>query len=186
LQFLTDDSDVLVKKIKANFKTLGPKYGKMMKQIAGAINKFTAEDIKEIEKTGVYTLNIDGEQLQIDTADVEIATQDIPGWAVSNLGELTVALDISISDELLNEGIAREFINRIQNLRKDSGFDVTDKINIDILINDSVSSIIDSNLDYICSETLTVNLQWIDADLTDSTELDLGNDIIVKVKVSKI
>ncbi len=185
LEFLTEDSDILVKKIKPNFKTLGPKYGKIMKQIAGAINAFSAEDIKEIESKGVYMLDIDGQQIQIDTSDVEIITQDIPGWAVSNIAELTVALDISISDELLNEGIAREFINRIQNHRKDSGFDVTDKINIQLLANDSVSGIIDNNLAYICSETLTENLSWLDAESGEMTDLDLGSDIIVKVIVAK-
>ncbi len=186
LELLIGDSDILVKQIKPNFKTLGPKYGKMMKQIAGAINKFTANDIKEIEKTGVYSLDIEGEILTIDNNDVEITTKDIPGWAVSNVGDLTVALDISISEELLNEGIAREFINRIQNLRKDSGFDVTDKINIQLLKNDSVQSIIDNNLDYICSETLTENFEWIDDSNIDVNELDLGNDIIVKVNVNKV
>lgn len=186
LEFITEDSDILVKQIKPNFKTLGPKYGKMMKQIAAAINGFIADDINEIEKNGVYTLSINDQELQIDTSDVEITTQDIPGWAVSNSGDLTVALDISISEELLNEGIAREFINRIQNHRKDSEFDVTDKINIKILRNDSVESIIDGNLSYICSETLTENLIWISEKIDNMTELDLGNDIIILVDVAKI
>ena len=186
LEFITEDSDILVKQIKPNFKTLGPKYGKMMKQIAASIRNFTAEDINEIEKNGVYTISVDGQELQIDTSDVEITTQDIPGWAVSNSGDLTVALDISISDELLNEGIAREFINRIQNHRKDSEFDVTDRINVKILRNDSVESIINENLAYICSETLTDNLSWLSDKTDNMTELDLGNDIIILVDVAKI
>lgn len=184
MEFISEDSDILVKKIKPNFKTLGPKYGKMMKQISNAINKFAAEDIKKIEQNEVYKLYIDNQEIEITLEDVEILTQDIPGWAVSSIGNLTVALDITITDELYKEGLAREFINRVQNIRKDNDFDVTDKINIEILRDNIIYSVVSENLDYICSETLTQNLVWVDSD-ENLEELELTKDILIKAKVTK-
>ncbi len=186
LEFIAEDSDILVKKIKPNFKTLGPKFGKMMKQISIAINKFTPDDIKNLEKNNVYTLNIDNQNIDITLNDVEILTQDIPGWAVSSIGNLTVALDITITDELYKEGLAREFINRVQNLRKDKNFDVTDKINIQILKDDIIFGVISENLDYICSETLTQNLTWVDTDNNNLESLELTKDIFIKVLITKV
>ena len=186
MEFIAEDSDILVKKIKPNFKTLGPKFGKMMKQISAAINKFSADDIKKLEQEEVYDLNIDGQEIEITIDDVEILTQDIPGWAVSSLGNLTVALDITITDELYKEGLAREFINRVQNIRKDKDFDVTDKINIEILKDDIIFSVINENLDYICSETLTQNLVWTETDNDNLEDLELTKDNFIKVHISKL
>ncbi len=186
LEFITDDADILVKKIKPNFKTLGPKYGKMMKQIAAEINKFDVDKIKELEKNSNYKLNIDGEIVNIELADVEILTQDIPGWAVSSVGNLTVALDITITEELRKEGLAREFINRIQNLRKDKKFDVTDKIEIEVLNNSLINEVINDNYDYICSETLTEKLSWTTIESKTMDELDLDKQLTVKISINKI
>ena len=186
LEFITDDSDILVKMIKPNFKTLGPKYGKRMKQIAAAINQLMAEDIRNIEQSGNYILTIGDEAFTITLDDVEILTQDIPGWSVSTLGNLTVALDTTISDELYKEGVAREFINRIQNLRKEKAFDVIDKINIKIQSDERIRSIIEDNFNYICSETLTEKLSWFETTDSEVEELDLGNDLIINIQMTKI
>lgn len=186
LEFITEDADILVKKIKPNFKTLGPKYGKMMKQISAAINQFSSEDIKKIEQEGQYTLNIEAQELNIELQDVEILTQDIPGWAVTSMGNLIVALDITITDELYKEGLAREFINRIQNLRKEKGFDVTDKIAIQVMNNDVISGVVESYLDYICSETLTEKLSWSTDESQAMEDLDLGNDLVLKIQVTRV
>ncbi len=186
LEYITDDSDILVKKIKPNFKTLGPKYGKMMKQIAAAINTFDTDKIRDLEKNGTITIEIDSNSIDINSEDVEIATQDIPGWAVSSIGNLTVALDITITDELRKEGLAREFINRVQNLRNEKNFDVIDKINIQILNDESIYSTINENLDYICSETLAENLDWSDTENPDFEEIELAKDVKLKLIINKI
>ncbi|RLD43123.1 MAG: isoleucine--tRNA ligase [Bacteroidetes bacterium] len=186
LEFLTDDSDILVKKIKPNFKTLGPKYGKMMKQIAAAINQFGVDEIKDLEQNSSYSLNINGEIVNIGLEDVEVLTQDIPGWAVSSIGNLTVALDITITEELRKEGLAREFINRIQNLRKDKKFEVTDKIEIEVLNNSLIYDVVKDNYDYICSETLTEKLSWTSTDIDAMDELELDKEITVKISINKI
>ncbi len=185
LQFIAEDSEILVKKIKPNFKTLGPKFGKMMKQIAAAINAFDADSIKRLEQEGVYSLNIDDKEIEITIDDVEILTQDIPGWAVSTVGNLTVALDITVTNELYKEGLAREFINRIQNIRKDKEFDVTDKINIDILKDDKIFDVINEYFDYICSETLTQNLNWVESDNSLLENLELTKDLFIRINVTK-
>ncbi len=185
LSFITDDSDILVKRIKPNFKTLGPKFGKMMKQISATINQFESEDIRQLEQSGKASLTIDGQELEITIDDVEIITQDIPGWSVSTMGNLTVALDVTISDELFKEGVAREFINRVQGLRKDNNFDVTDKIKIEIINNDKIRGIIEENLNYICSETLTEELSWAESTENTVEEIDLGNNLIINIHISK-
>ena len=123
LEFMSKDSNILVKQIKPDFKSLGPRFGKQMKSIAGAINDFGQDDIAKLESQGKITLEIDGIELDILLEDTVISTKDVPGWLVSTDGDLTVALDFTITDELKDEGIAREFVNRIQNLRKDSGLD---------------------------------------------------------------
>jgi len=155
LDFMSEDSNVLVKEIKANFKALGPKYGKQMKAIAAAIAGFNQADINQLEKTGVYTLTIDGADLEISTEDVLINSQDIPGLLVANNKGLTVALDITMNEALLEEGIARELVNRIQNIRKDSGLEVTDRIRLSIAKHEKINAAIASNKTYICEETLT-------------------------------
>ncbi len=158
IQLLDDASGILVKQIKPNFKLLGPKFGKDMKKIAQAVSKLGQEDIQRIEREGKISLDIENKILTLELQDVEIASQDIEGWLVANQGSLTVALDVSIDDELRKEGIARELVNRIQNIRKDSGYEVTDKIDVKILKDGFVEKAVESNIEYIKTETLTAEL----------------------------
>ncbi|WP_175416273.1 isoleucine--tRNA ligase [Aggregatimonas sangjinii] len=162
IELLDDAATILVKQIKPNFKTLGPKFGKDMKQIAQVVAKFTKENIQEIEQNGEINIEIENKIITLQLSDVEITSQDIEGWLVASAGSLTVALDISIDDDLKKEGIARELVNRIQNIRKDSGFEVTDKIDIKILKDGSglVEKAVASNLQYIKAETLTAELDF--------------------------
>ena len=164
LEFMSEDSDILVKEIKANFKALGPKYGKHMKAIAAAISSFDQEDIMKLEKENSYNIDADGTEIEISTDDVFISSQDIPGLLVANNKGMTVALDVSINEELLEEGIARELINRIQNMRKDAGLEVTDRITLSIAHNDKIESAIASNKTYICGETLADDILICDAE----------------------
>tara|TARA_B110000090_G_scaffold40331_1_gene44786 strand:- start:5667 stop:9068 length:3402 start_codon:yes stop_codon:yes gene_type:complete len=158
LDFMDEDSNILVKEIKANFKALGPKYGKQMKAIAAAIGKFEQADIKELESKEAYTLNIEGKDLVITTEDVLISSQDIPGLLVANNKGITVALDITMNEALIEEGIARELVNRIQNIRKDSGLEITDRIQLSITKHDKINAAISANKKYICDETLADEL----------------------------
>ena len=186
IEFITDASGILVKKIKPNFKTLGPKYGKMMKQIAAVITEFSNADINKIEQDGIYMAEIGGEKIEISVSDVEILSEDIPGWLVTNTGNLTVALDITITEQLWEEGVARELINRIQNFRKDSNFEVTDKINVKIEKQEKINSSIHNNISYICAETLAVSLELIDKiDSPNFTEIELVEDINTRMLISK-
>ncbi|MDX1773148.1 isoleucine--tRNA ligase [Oceanihabitans sediminis] len=162
ITLLEDASDILVKQIKPNFKALGPRFGKDMKAIAAKIQQFTAEDIKIIEQRGSLDIEINEKSLTLELSDVEITSQDIEGWLVANEGNLTVALDVTISEELREEGIARELVNRIQNLRKDSGFEVTDRINVQLQKDDQIVKAIASNMDYIKTETLTEKLEIVE------------------------
>ena len=162
IELLEDASDILVKQIKPNFKTLGPKFGKDMKLIASAVNAFNADDIKKIEQNGSLEIEINEKNITLGLEDVEITSQDIEGWLVANEGALTVALDVTISEELRKEGIARELVNRIQNLRKDSGFEVTDRIDVQLQNDVQVAAAIASNEEYIKSETLTEDLKIMD------------------------
>jgi isoleucyl-tRNA synthetase len=186
LEFMTEDTGMLVKKIKANFKTLGPRYGKLMKQIAGAIAQFEQHDIKKLETEGAYHLDIDGESVLIELADVEISTDDIPGWLIASQGSLTVALDLTITEELRQEGIARDIVNKIQGIRKESGLDVTDQINIKIEKHAETEHAINNNISYICSETLAKDLKLMDSDLSEGELVDLSDSLSVKVKVEKV
>ncbi len=186
LEYLDDTTGVLVKKIKPNFKALGPRYGKMMKQIAAAISAFSQEDIAAMEEKEKATLNIDGQQVEITLGDVEILSEDIPGWLVANEGNLTVALDVTITDELRNEGIARELINRIQNLRKEKGYEVTDKIELFVQKHHEITPAILSNNDYICSETLAEELNYTEQiNDKEKTEIALTDDIQTFVLINK-
>jgi isoleucyl-tRNA synthetase len=186
MEFITEDADILVKKIKPNFKTLGPKYGKLMKQIVVAVNQFKAEDIQKIEANGNYDLIIDGNDVQLSIEDVEITTQDIPGWAVATSGNLTAALDLTLSDELIKEGLARELVNRIQNLRKDKGFDIVDKIHVKIMGNSDLKESIKQNFDYICSETLAESFEVVDHIESNIEVIDLINDIQASITIDKV
>ncbi len=158
IQMLDDASGILVKQIKPNFKVLGPKYGKDMKKIAQTVGKLTQEDIQKIEREGKINLDIENKIIILQLQDVEISSQDIEGWLVASAGSLTVALDVTIDDALRKEGVARELVNRIQNIRKDSGYEVTDKIDVKILKDGFVEKAVESNRDYIKSETLTTEL----------------------------
>jgi len=163
IQLLDDASGVLVKRIKPNFKTLGPKYGKDMKLVAAAVNQFTQEDIQKIEREGEISIQIENKNSILQLQDVEITSQDIEGWLVASSGKITVALDVTINEELRKEGIARELVNRIQNLRKESGFEVTDKIVIKLQKDGFVEQAVESNLAYIKTETLTADLHLEDS-----------------------
>ena len=158
LEILEDSSDILVKQIKPNFKTLGPKFGPKMKAVAAAIQSLTSKDINQIEQNGTIDLQIDGNKIALELSDVEISSQDIEGWLVASSGPLTVALDATLSPALKAEGIARELVNRIQNLRKDSGFEVTDKIVIKFLKDPFIDSALLDNLEYIKTETLATEI----------------------------
>jgi isoleucyl-tRNA synthetase len=160
LRLLEEGSGVLVKSIKPNFKTIGPKYGKQMKSIAALVGKMTADDIVAVEKNQGWSGDIDGENIVLDINDFEILAQDIPGWLVSTEGGLTVALDITITDELKSEGIARELVNRVQNLRKDSGLEVTDKIRLTVECASEIQAAIAQNEEYVCNEVLATEISF--------------------------
>ena len=160
IELLDDASDILVKKIKPNFKVLGPKFGKDMKAVASAVSQLVQEDIQKIEREGELMLEIENKSIILQLTDVEITSQDIEGWLVATSGALTVALDVTIDETLRKEGIARELVNRIQNLRKESGFEVTDKIDIKILKDGFVEKAVSSNEEYIKTETLTAELNF--------------------------
>ena len=187
LQFVTEDDGILKKRIKPNFKALGPKYGKLMKGIAAEMAKMSTHDIAAFERDGSYTLMVGQDEVRIDATDAEVISEDIPGWLVANEGSLTVALDIEVSDELRKEGIAREFINRIQNIRKDSGFDVTDKITVKIQPNGLTDGAVTGYADYIASQTLATSVT-IDTTLTEASaqKVELDDNLTVLVAVSKI
>jgi isoleucyl-tRNA synthetase len=158
IEYLDDDSGILKKKVKPNFKALGPKYGKDMKEVGNGIASMTNEDLKLLEKTGEFL--IPNSQFQITLTDVEIQTEDVPGWLVASDKGITVALDIHISDELRQEGIARDFVNRIQNYRKDTGFDVTDKISIKLFDNnEALTAAVKANSEYISQEVQALSLE---------------------------
>lgn len=160
IEMLDDASGVLVKQIKPNFKVLGPKFGKDMKAIAAQVSTLGQEDIQKMEREGELMLQLENKTVNLQLTDVEINSQDIEGWLVASSGPLTVALDVTIDETLKKEGIARELVNRIQNLRKESGFEVTDKIDIKILKDGLVENAVSSNVDYIKTETLTAELNF--------------------------
>ena len=187
LQFLAPDDEMLVKRIKANFKTLGPRYGKIMKALSAAIANFSQQQINTLQAEGRYSLTVEGQPVDLTLEDVEIATQDIPGWVVANEGALTVALDITLTDALRNEGVAREFVNRVQNIRKEQ-FDVTDRINITLTAS-SCDAAIRAFQEYICTETLCTELTILPAgtDITDAQaqEIELVEKETLKLLIKK-
>ncbi|NNT71240.1 isoleucine--tRNA ligase [Flavobacterium sp. IMCC34852] len=183
IELLDDASGVLVKQIKPNFKALGPRFGKDMGLISKEIQNFTPEQINELDAKGELTLVISGKSIILSLEDVEISSQDIPGWLVANANGITVALDITLTEELKNEGIARELVNRIQNLRKDSGFEVTDKIKVQLQHNDILAKAIQENENYIKSETLTETLV-LDNEVSNGTEIEF-DEIKTRILISK-
>ena len=181
---LEDASDILVKQIKPNFKTLGPKFGKEMKFIANAIRNFTKEDIAKIEFNEKIAIELEGKIINLDLSDVEISSKDIEGWLVANEGSITVALDVTISEDLRKEGVARELINRIQNARKDKGLEVTDRIKLTVLKFEDLEESINNNKEYIMSETLTDELVFVDQ-LIDGSEIEFDT-IKSKILIHKM
>lgn len=161
VDYLSADNNILVKTIKPNFKTLGPRYGKIMKSIATAITAFTQADIAQLETQGSYSMQVEGTQVDLLPSDVDIFTQDIPGWVVANEGNITVALDVTVTTELQEEGLAREMVNRIQNYRKDCNFDVMDKINVQVSQHEALEGTLARFGSYICSETLANELTMV-------------------------
>ncbi len=186
VEYISDSSGILVKKIKPNFKTLGPKYGKLMKDISTIILGFTQIDIATIDRDGSIPFEINGSQIILSNEDVEIISEDIPGWLVANDGAITVALDITLSDELKQEGIARELINRIQNLRKEKGFDVTDKIKIEIQKNSEFSDAILKYKDYIGSQTLAKTILVSESINENNSNFVDINDVQILIKLEKL
>ena len=183
IELLEDASDILVKQIKPNFKVLGPRFGKDMRFVAAAIQKLDANAIKEIEKQGSLEIEINGKISTLTLDDVEITSQDIEGWLVANQGAMTVALDVTITAALKEEGIARELVNRIQNLRKDSGFEVTDTIEVVLLHHENMHKAIQNNLEYIKLETLTKTLHEVNQ-LDKGIAIDF-DDISTKLFIQK-
>jgi len=185
VEYIDDTASILVKKIKPNFKTLGPRYGKLMKDISNAISAFTPLEIVSFENTGNHPVTINGQKIVLTTEDVEIISEDIPGWQVANDGKLTVALDITVSDDLRYEGIAREFVNRIQNIRKETGFDVTDKITVLIEDNEFVREAVKRHAGYIRSQTLATAVSLTNTFTGNNVrEVDI-DEVVVKVSVTK-
>ena len=185
MKFVDNTAGILVKRIKPDFKKLGPRYGKIMKALAAAIQQMSQDDINAFEKAGTFTLQVDGQEAVLERADVEIISEDIPGWLVANEGRLTVALDITVTDELKKEGLARELVNRIQNLRKSSGFEITDKVNITLASSAEMDGAVEAYQEYIKSQLLANNLVITAEPISDATSLDF-EDFTLAVKVEKI
>jgi len=184
LHFVDNTAGILVKRIKPDFKKLGPKCGKLMKQVAALLTDLSQEVIADFERTSICTLQLEGQTIVVETSDVEILSEDIPGWLVANDGRLTVALDITITDELREEGLARELVNRIQNIRKTNGFEITDKIRIQISENEVVKSAMNKWESYILTQTLAESIEFTNL-VEDGVSLDM-EDMDLTMSVKKI
>ncbi|MFV0291011.1 MAG: isoleucine--tRNA ligase [Mangrovibacterium sp.] len=185
VEYITDTEGVIKKRIKPNFKTLGPKYGKIMKQIASELEKYNQADIAQLERNLGAKLSIAGEAVELELADVEITTEDIPGWLVASEGELTVALDIHVSEELKQEGIAREFVNKIQNLRKESNFEVVNRIAIQISNHEYYQVAVERFKDYICKQTLADSLVLKEhVERGQAVEIEEGVEALIQIEIT--
>ena len=184
LKFVDNAAGILVKRIKPDFKKLGPRYGKIMKSLAAAIQSMSQEDILAFEAAGTFTLKVEGQDATVERADVEIISEDIPGWLVANEGRLTVALDITVTESLRKEGLARELVNRIQNLRKSNGYDITDKIVVTILSTDEMDDAIKEFNEYIANQVLAVSVEITEHAISDATVLDF-EDFNLSVRIEK-
>ena len=185
LEFIEDTTGVITKRIKPNFKTLGPRYGKQMKQISALVGAFSQADIAQLERTDRWTAQIDGVTVEATTADFDITSEDMPGWLVATEGKLTVAMDITVTDALRREGVARELVNRIQNLRKESGLEVTDKIRVAIAKNDEIDSAVEAYGSYIGAQTLSVEVRSVATlDSPNAREVQL-DELTVKILIEK-
>jgi isoleucyl-tRNA synthetase len=185
IEYITDTTGLVTKKIKPNFKTLGARLGKNMKAACTIIEALTQQEIATIEQTKAFTLNIADEQYNLTPEDFVLTSEDIPGWLVASDGDITVALDITLSDDLLAEGMSRELVNRIQHIRKDRNFNVTDKITVTIEPHSSILSAISSYKSYICAETLTTQLELKNDFIGEKIELLEGEIISILVELSK-
>ena len=183
INFVDDSTGILVKRIKPDFKKLGPKCGKSMKTVAAQLQSLEQDQIAKLEKEGKYEIAVDGNVVVVEKGDVEILSEDIPGWLVANNGSITIALDVTITEELKREGVARELVNRVQNIRKSSGFEITDKINIEIENKKEIVEAVNDFKDYIASQVLAVNINVVDT-VANGTELDF-DDFKVNVAVAK-
>jgi isoleucyl-tRNA synthetase len=187
LDFVTEAEVQIVKNLKLNFKTLGKKCGKHMKTVQAYANDNGKLIITELEKTGQFKMNIEGDEIVLEAEDVEIIPIDIPGWKVANSGQITVALDITLNDALREEGLARELVNRIQNLRKETGLALTDKILVKIQQNDALDTAIQNNLSYICAETLTGDLQVVqNLTLTTANAVEVDELVSTLISIEKL
>ncbi len=183
IEYLNPDNTFISKRIKPNFVALGKKLGPKMKAVSAALAQFTQDDIALLEKEGQYSLSVDGEPVILQIAEAEISSEDIPGWTVANKGALTVALDITVTPELEAEGHAREFVNRIQKIRKDSGFELTDRVEIKVVTVNGLKDSLAQFKDYICAEILADKLEFV-SEIENGTEIDI-NDVLLNVIVSK-
>ena len=185
LEFIEDTTGVITKRIKPNFKTLGPRYGKQMKRISALVAAFSQADIAQLERTDRWTADVDGVRVEATAADFDITSEDMPGWLVATEGKLTVAMDITVTEELRREGVARELVNRIQNIRKESGFDVTDKIRVTIGRHEALAGAVESFGDYIAAQTLAVSVAMADASaMPGAQEIEI-DDLKVGLSVEK-
>ncbi|MCD8042028.1 MAG: isoleucine--tRNA ligase [Tannerellaceae bacterium] len=184
MKFVDNSEGILIKRIKPDFKKLGPRFGKIMKQLATAIQQMEQGDILAFETRGSHTMNIEGQEVVIELADVEVISEDIPGWLVANEGRLTVALDITVTDELRREGLARELVNRIQNLRKSSGLEITDKIHITILSTEEMDEALNEYKEYISNQVLAQTIDIVEV-ISDATKLDF-EDFELSVNIEKV
>ena len=186
IELISDTTGIITKRIKPNFKTLGAKCGKYMKQVAALVATFSQEQIAAVENNAETILEVEDQKFVTTAADFEITSEDMPGWLVASEGKLTVALDITITEELRREGVARELVNRIQNIRKDSGFEVTDKIRVEIELNDATSAAVESFAEYIAQQTLSVEVKAVaepQGEKVVDSELD---EATLKIAVSRI
>jgi isoleucyl-tRNA synthetase len=186
IEYITDTAGILVKKIKPNFKVLGKKVGSLMKEVSTTIGSFSQADIAKLEAEKKFDVNIKGQSVILTEEDVEILSEDIPGWQVTNEGKLTVALDTTITEKLREEGIAREFVNRVQNIRKDKGFEVTDKIGLKVLNKSEIRDSLVNNKDYICAEILATSLELVDSlQSPEAMTVEVADNISTLITISK-
>ena len=183
IEYLDTDNTFIRKKIKPNFVALGKKLGPKMKAVSAALTQFSQEDIARLEKEGQYNLSIDGEPVILQITEIDISSEDIPGWTVANKGSLTVALDVTLTPELEAEGNAREFVNRIQKIRKDSGFELTDRIDVIVAATNGIKDSLTTFNTYICAEILADKLEIV-PEIQDGITIEL-NDVSLNVIVSK-
>lgn len=186
IEYITDTTGILTKRLKPDFKKLGPRFGKQMKQLAALLTNLSQQEINSLEREGKLILNLEGAPVEIQTDEVEILSEDIPGWQVASMGILTVALDITVTPELWREGIAREVINRIQNLRKEKQFEVTDKIIVKILSHPEIDEAVNQNISYICSETLAQSLEIVSEPEEEGVRVELTETIETLVSLRKL